>query len=1218
MKVSCDKCGAKFKIDDGKIPAQGLSMKCPKCQAPLLVTLAGGAAAAPEASATGGSFEEDFSADPSTASDSAPPAGPGGPSKTDEFAFGQVGEDGPPDDFFADLGGLEEPSPEAASSEGKAEEPDDFAFDEALSDLDADLKLDAQDTLPPTPKPGGGDIPDFNDDELPPLFGETTSKKIRGDAPQPVDDFTLDMPSLLENAAAELEKELSGGSDGLDFGSSAKVKQEPTPLDLPDQGFSFDDMLAGDEQAAPPSEATDDTLFEPNAPPPEDLEALPPLGEDRFGGPDEPAAVLEGLPDLTQGEGALELFYVRRKNGKEFGPFPASTVLDMIRTAKLQGNEDVRTSADDWKPIGEVAIFAEEIQASPGRQTVLDTFMGSKQKTGPDLESERKRILEESKKRRRAGSLDVVSPMKQGRLQFGKRTIIAAAVLGVLLLVVGYFQFIEEVSIIDILTGQSIAEKPFEEQLKSRYRKSYDEAQEEMARDNFQGFTNARNICLEMLKAPDFRGVQAIWALLAQIDYQILSRYTSTPEIQNEAKTMLDNLASVKTEEPEVLFASASQYLYQRRFNEAKDVLLKVLVTKPKNVKALHMIAEAYLNLPEKEAAGKYLEKVIEIDKATARTYYLQGLMHNLLGANDKAKESFAKALEKDPQHLDSQIELAGILLKDQGGFDKAERELQTIRNTFKDSMSKKQLARVHYYAAQIYLKRDEPYKVVKELTAAIENEPDNYLYNEVLGQFYLKKREHDKAQEQFGKCIENNGVEIRCHLDLGIALLRMGMPDQALFKLEAASKVAADNAELYYLMGQAYEKLFKPDKALEMYEKSIALDPNGVVYYTSAAMSYLHQENLTKAGEYIQKAKLIDANSPLVYNFLGQMHLHQGDLAKAEEEFTRASQADPNFIEARHMLAETQRRNQKYDEAVAQYEKILDIDEKDDRAYFGLGQTYHLKGDLAKAVSELEKALYLNGKDYTYLFETGRAYYEMGDLEKARPLFEKSASQAPSFPPPVFYLGRLHMDLKEYDKSAEYFEQAFNLDKDNPQNYYYFGWLMENQEKYPEAIENYDRAIALKPDFAMAYLRKGIALRAQNKFIPAIQMFNMAKKLDPSVNMALIELGDCYFEMRRHELAIARYQEALKQDPENPQAHAKLGGVFLELGQPKKAVPYLQKAVTLDANNPQAHLNLGYAYKAIRNKSDAVKEFETYLELNPTAIDKDEIEDEIYYLKNR
>lgn len=1238
MKVSCQTCEARFKIDDSKIPAQGLTLNCPKCKSPITVKKESTAdeseafeadadvpqpteniAAPPEATDEMddflGSLDDETSADNDQTQVDLPPEAialpgpePVEENKADEvdfsadefaedafdaeFDFDEPGEDSPAETVADDAPATDEAisDDEFMLDDAVPELNDDFSLDDALADLDdsseGSAKAEADEAVPDQlDDMFSSDSDDFNIDATP-------------------DENALDMPSMLENAAQEME---SNKADELDFPELETTEATPEAIEeeFSDQGFSFDDMIGEDSvktegEELPSLELTDNSSPEMNS------QTDSQLSDDIF----------SSLPSLGETDEKVTLFHVKRHNGKVFGPFPVSAIIEMIDEGKLQGTEEVSTDNANWKSITEVEDFSQHVEEAKSKG-VLDTFLPEETST-KRIDKEKAKVREENKIRRKAGSLDVVSPMKKKKIKFSAKVVVPILIILALAGGVFYLEVVEELSVIDILSGKSISDMALKDQLKTRHKAQYDKVEAEIEKDNYQGYTNARKILLNVLKTPDFRGVGAMWTLLAQVDYQLLRRYGFSSEISKEVSTAMDKVKALRQDELEVMIANASESMHQKTYSKARDTYLKVINRSPKNYKALHWLVESYLYMPDPTPAQKYLDTIIQDKQATAATWYLSGKLLDLTDKKEEAKKSFMKALEMDPQHLDSQIELAGILIDEPGGINRAERELESIRNTFKEKLSAKQMAKVHYYSAKIYEKRNEPYKIVKELMAAIGNEPDNYLYNEMLGSFYYGRHELAKAEEQLALCIKNNTLAIRCRLDLAKTMIDLDHADRALFKLEETEKLVPNNAEVFFLLGKTYEKLFKPQKALAMYEKAIKLDPNGVEYYTSAAMSYLKQDNLTKAGEYIGNAKLIQANSPLVFNFLGQMHQYQGDLGKAEIEFKKAIEADKTNIDSHFHLANIYRETERYTEAIEQYEAILNLDDKYSDAYFGLGRTYYKMEENDKAISEFEKALNLTNRFQQYFYYAGLAYYKKGDLEKAQSAFEKAAHLEISDAEPVYYLGRILSEEKLYDESVEYFEKAIQLNDKKAEYFYHYGWLLEKQEKYGEAIEMFDKALALNKKYAEVYLRKGITLRALNKYLLAIKNFKLAQKYNPEISMALMELGECYFEMRKYKFAIKQFKKTIELVPESVNAHLKMGLVYQEMGKPKKAIVYLKKAVKLDGENPKIRLALGYSYKALKQRSNAVREFKKYLELEPDAIDSEEVESEIYYLEKR
>lgn len=1216
MRVSCDSCGTKFKIDDSRIPPQGLAMKCPKCQAQLTIRLEGEAAPAETP-------PEMPPLPPAAPLPSAPKAAPAAPpplpTPADEVA---------PPDFDGDFAGFDpnEGLPEVPPPESKSADP--FAnmnLDGALADLDDDLRVDGAALAPELPArpPAQAAKPAAKADEFSAMIFD---EPLEGELRKPrLDD--LPAPKAAKPSANPLSDDMALDLNGL-FDSPAPTAPKPQAQEPSAQGFSFDDMLDfGSKPAAPgmPAPATPDSsggmkYGELDLGVSDDDLGLPSLGAPPLTDKNDMMALggvpsLADLPDLGSGDRVLT-FLVRRKGGKAFGPFPTATIVDMIASRKLNGDEEVSPSGGDWVPMRSVEAFDHALNALGP----LPTVTPSSAPAPVTVENERKRVAEESLKRRRTGQLGVFSPMRARRFYVRPQVaipIIACLVVG---LALAYLYFVEELSPLDLVMSTNVSDKPLYEQLKSRHKKIVDEIQANIDRDSYKSMLEARDAALEMLKTPDFRGAGAVWALLGQIDYTLLWRFGVSKDMASEAQGALDRLAQLKHDDPEISFARAHGLIYEKKYGQARELLQKLLMSDQKNVKALHLLAETLLFLPDKGNAENLLEQVESGGKATAHTYYLQGRLLDALGQTPKAKAAYAKALKADPDHLDSQIERTGILLKEEGegNAKKAEDELARIRNAFKDRMAKKQLARIHYYTALIAQKNNEPYKVVKELASAIDNEPDYFLYNRTLGDYFAEKHEYEKAQEQYSKCVENNSEDLRCRLQTARMLLILNHPDQALFKLEEAAKLEPKNAEVVFLTGMAYEGLFQVPKALDAYERAIQLDPNGVEYYTSAAALYMKQDNLTKAGEYVQKARLIDANSPKVHIFLGQMYLHQNDKEKAIGAFTDAIKADPKEKTAHLALGNLLRETGKPEEALREYQQVLALDDKSDQAYYGQGRVYYETKDYDRSVTEFEKALALNSRSYEYYHFAGVAYYAKGEAEKAKNAFLAGLQLKPGYAESSYYLGRLFMDEKTYDKAQERFEAALSAEPKNPVYLLYSGWLLEHQEKYSDALDFYERALNEKKDYAEAYLRMGVTLRAQNKFKEAIGMFVQAQKQDPSIMSARIELGDCYFEMRSYKQSVQQYQEAIKMNPKAAEAYRKLGFALNELSQPAAAITQLRKAAELDRQDAGPHLGLGYAYKALKRNKEAIAEFEQYLDLNPSAIDRKEVEDEIYWLKNR
>jgi Flp pilus assembly protein TadD len=119
---------------------------------------------------------------------------------------------------------------------------------------------------------------------------------------------------------------------------------------------------------------------------------------------------------------------------------------------------------------------------------------------------------------------------------------------------------------------------------------------------------------------------------------------------------------------------------------------------------------------------------------------------------------------------------------------------------------------------------------------------------------------------------------------------------------------------------------------------------------------------------------------------------------------------------------------------------------------------------------------------------------------------------------------------------------------------------------QYPEAEEQFRAAIRLKPDYAYAHNGLGNALA-------------MSAKLDE---------------------AAAEYREALKAKPDYPEAHNGLANVLLHLNRLNEARAECAEALKLSPHYVEAICTLGLIDATEGKIADAIRQFETALQLRP------------------
>lgn len=227
-------------------------------------------------------------------------------------------------------------------------------------------------------------------------------------------------------------------------------------------------------------------------------------------------------------------------------------------------------------------------------------------------------------------------------------------------------------------------------------------------------------------------------------------------------------------------------------------------------------------------------------------------------------------------------------------------------------------------------------------------------------------------------------------------------------------------------------------------------------------------------------------------------------------------------------------------------------------------------------------------------------------------------------------------------------------------------GEAAQKQKNDAQAEQQYRTVIALAPRFAPAYLNLGLVYQNQERWREATQMFHRAVKLDPSLTGAQFFLGVDYCLQGQPQLAVPRLEAALHQNPRLEDAYSWLatahkmdgdlesevttlhqglrhypsnidmlyllgrayemlgrnamdrleksnrrssyveqwlGEDYARTGYPSAGLVRLHKAIAISPRRPGLHVEVGEIFLEAGKLSEALKEFNLELQLNPASV---------------
>ncbi|MBK23794.1 MAG: hypothetical protein CME70_07305 [Halobacteriovorax sp.] len=331
-------------------------------------------------------------------------------------------------------------------------------------------------------------------------------------------------------------------------------------------------------------------------------------------------------------------------------------------------------------------------------------------------------------------------------------------------------------------------------------------------------------------------------------------------------------------------------------------------------------------------------------------------------------------------------------------------------------------------------------------------------------------------------------------------------------------------------------------------------------------------------------------------------------------------------------------------------FQMALKKDPLNDEYYFVLAQEFFKRKRFKDAKRYLSKCLDLDPDNIFYLSLQGNILYELNDADTAIGYLRDVLKLFPDHPKLLgdiavyYYRSGKTVEFKEYKKKIE---NLPNKDGD----FYQFMIRASKVEDNNEDVIFYSRKlIETDPGNLKTRMVLGEYLLLSNRNKEALNEFlEIAKRLNtyPKIHYNLAKV---YISLKQYDKAIASALEEIKQNPTLPYGHYIAGEIYRLTGDYAKATPYLEKAISKNSklvpalmgigfikyrnnlyeqarqfylkalkeapNNPEIHKQLGYIFNASGQSSLAAESFETYLRLDPGAVDKAEIEKYIRALR--
>uniref|UniRef100_A0A1A8H3G6 Protein O-mannosyl-transferase TMTC3 n=1 Tax=Nothobranchius korthausae TaxID=1143690 RepID=A0A1A8H3G6_9TELE len=205
----------------------------------------------------------------------------------------------------------------------------------------------------------------------------------------------------------------------------------------------------------------------------------------------------------------------------------------------------------------------------------------------------------------------------------------------------------------------------------------------------------------------------------------------------------------------------------------------------------------------------------------------------------------------------------------------------------------------------------------------------------------------------------------------------------------------------------------------------------------------------------------------------------------------------------------------------------------------------------------------------------------------------------------------------RNWDWESEYtlFTSALKVNKNNAKLWNNVGHALENQNNYAMALRYFLQATHVQPDDIGAHMNVGRTYKNLNRSKEAEEAYLVAKSLMPQVipgkkyatrvapnhlNVYINLANLIRANNSRLEEADQLYRQAISMRPDFKQAYISRGELLLKMNKLSEARDAYLRALELDGTNADLWYNLAIVNIEMKDPSEALKNFNHALELNP------------------
>jgi tetratricopeptide (TPR) repeat protein len=744
----------------------------------------------------------------------------------------------------------------------------------------------------------------------------------------------------------------------------------------------------------------------------------------------------------------------------------------------------------------------------------------------------------------------------------------------------------------------------------AKSQQAYVEAMRYYLRDTVTGYKFAEGKLHEAVSY-DSSNVKAL-AMLASTYLNLIDSSNKDEKYFSTISKLIELSRGKALDLPETVIADVEYYITANKPEAAQSRVIEYSRTHQNFAEnapeMFYYIALAYFHRGDSRTAARYLAEYPEQLVRTPKVFYLRGLIAEKLGDTDLAIKQFNKALRLYDHHAKSHLKIADLFYKS-GNIKEAQFHLNFMIGKPENAhlLAPKDLAHAYYLDA-IYSEQGQNFsQALFDLERAIKLDGKNHEY--LLEYYTLRARAGDKSEDL------RNEAKMYYFLGEGERQLREGKQNDALTQFLQARKSNPNSPVPLIKTGDMFRYFNDLGNARLNYKKAAEMAPKNIEVWSKYIAVLIQSYEWDEAQAAMDRFRKLPVPQSAIDKAAADLYEKQGRSTEAQFYYRNAMSREVIDPDVYIAYAKSLMNTGNFQDAPFFFALALRLDPLNVEAVIGTAKSIAASESVDRAVSMLSDELKKGTSSKAELLAAIAEFQiQKGSVEQAKQNLDQAMAVNPDYAYPWKLMAKIYMakegtDKAALDKALAAYKSYSDRNASDPSGYLERYRIYIRRMEFDKAAEELDKIFGVYPKYPNLHYYKGALYGIMGNQKAAVEEYQIELKNNPQNVNTMVALGKTYVEVGMVQESLNEFVKAMQIAPQSSEAKHQAGYANYLLKNYSAAVALYVAAAAIDKGNPLIYKRLGLAYQALGDGQNAAINFRKYIEMEPDAQDRAQIE---------